>query len=559
MSILKNIPHIAYFSMEIALEDGIKNYSGGLGVLAGDILRSAADFKLPMVGVTLLSDQGYFEQTINLAGEQDESPDADYDFSLLEKLETSCWINIAADRVRIGIWRYLIKSASGGEVPVYLLDTKFSENKEEYRHLTGQLYGGDETYRLLQTIILGRGGFAALKALGYRIDKYHINEGHGAFVAVDCFLSSSAGDDQAKLAEARQACVFTTHTPLKLTHSFLPLDKVLAYQPDFPAQLSGLVINREVDMTQVALYFSGYANAVSAQHQQLAVQLFPNQTIHKVTNGIHAQTWTAPEFQALYDKYMPDWRLDNLKLAQAAEIPLVEIVRAHQTSKSRLLELIKARYSLEWQEDILTIGFGRRFAPYKRPALLFQDMDRLLRIQEKCGSLQIVYGGKAHPADDEGQGMIADIHRLINQYRDQIRLVFLEDYEMELAKIMTAGVDLWLNTPLPPNEASGTSGMKAAHNGVPQLSTLDGWWPEGYIRDKTGWAIAEARIPEAETQNERDAASLYDILEQEIVPLYYRDQAAWQEMMRATISLNASRFNTERVVREYMRDAYQIK
>ncbi|MFA5155571.1 MAG: alpha-glucan family phosphorylase [Patescibacteria group bacterium] len=553
-----NLPVVAYFSMEIALEDGIKSYSGGLGVLAGDILRSAADIGLPMVGVTLLSDQGYFEQTINPAGEQDETPDADYDFSLLEKLDISFWINIASNRVRIGVWRYLIKSASGGEVPVYFLDTKYPENKAEYRGLTGQLYGGDETYRLLQTIILGRGGFAALQALGYRVDKYHINEGHGAFVAVDRFLAATAQDDQAKLIETRQACVFTTHTPLKLAHSFLPLDTVLAYQPDFPAQLPGLVINREVDMTQVALYFSGYANAVSAQHQQLAVQLFPDQTIHKVTNGVHSQSWTAPEFQALYDQYIPGWRQASLKLAQAADIPVSEIVRAHQVAKGRLLALIEERSGLKWQPEVMTIGFGRRFAPYKRPALLLQDMDRLLRIQEKCGPLQIVYGGKAHPADDEGQGLIADIHRLIGRYRDQIRLIFLEDYEMELAKIMTAGVDLWLNTPLPPNEASGTSGMKAAHNGVPQLGTLDGWWPEGYIKGQTGWAIAETRVPEAETQNARDAASLYDILEQEIVPLFYRDPAAWQEMMRSAISLNASRFNTERVLREYQRDAYSI-
>ncbi len=563
----KIIPQVAYFSMEIALENNIKTYSGGLGVLAGDILRSAADQKFSMVGVTLLSDEGYCEQRFNQAGEQEESPSLGYDFSHLEKLPVTADIIIGSDQVRVGVWRYLIRGESSGEVPVYLLDTKFPENPEIYRGLTGRLYGGDEEYRLLQAIVLGRGGWQILKALGYQIDKIHINEGHAAFAALAHFLNSRAGSEAERLADTKQTCVFTTHTPLRTARNIFPASLVLKYQSDFPVNLPGLLDAGRVDMIRLALYFSNYANAVSKKHQQLTSLIFPSYHIRAVTNGVHSLTWTSPEFKSLYDKFIPGWRHENHLLRGASSMPLPEIRGAHQAAKRSLIDLIKDKAGLDFSEDIFTIGFARRFAIYKRPGLLLQDLASLLSVQERVGKMQIVYSGKAHPADQKGKEIISAVNQIKQKYRDKIKLAFIENYDLDLAKIIIAGVDLWLNTPLPPNEASGTSGMKAAHNGVPQLSTLDGWWLEGYVQGKTGWAITEPVTGDSilsigerhNNKNQRDredSSRLYDILEKEIIPLYYNDPEAWLEMMRSTIGINAAYFNTDRVLREYRQQAY---
>ena len=556
MEIDKNNFKIAYFSMEIALESNIKTYSGGLGILAGDILRSAADLKLPMVGITLLSDQGYFDQTINTGGQQEAVSTISYDFSKLKKLKTTAIIKIGKDKVKIGAWQYLIKNENEFTIPVYLLDTNISSNKDEYKKLTGQLYGNDKEYRLLQEIVLGRGGFQFLKSLGYNIKKFHINEGHGSFVAIEQFLNSNKKTIETKIADTRARCIFTTHTPIKMAQDIFPLELVMKYQPDFPANMPNLVDDNEVNMTKIALYFSDYINGVALSHQTLSRQMFPDYLIHSITNGVHSVTWTSPEFQAIYDKHIPNWRASNFALRNAFTIPLSEIWQAHQLAKIKLLKVVKEKSGLDFKEDVFTIGFARRFTPYKRPGLLLRDMERLISIQEKVGEMQIIYGGKAHPADEHGQIIIEEINDTIKKYKDKIKIVFLEGYEMDLAKIMVAGVDLWINTPLPPNEASGTSGMKAAHNGVPQLSSYDGWWKEGYIRDKTGWTIRGEHILGNGNLDDKDAASLYEILEKEILPIYYKDSEAWREIMRFAIGVNASFFNTERVLREYAQDAY---
>lgn len=553
---IKNKSKIAYFSMEIALENGIKTYSGGLGILAGDILRSAADLNLSMIGVTLLNSKGYFNQKINKFGEQVEQPATNYDFSKIKKIKKIVKIKIGKDVVNIQVWQYLIISSNGFEVPVLLLDTDLKENLEKYRHLTGSLYGGDKNYRLLQETILGRGGYEALKTFKYDVKKFHINEGHGSFVAVAKFLDTHQNNIKDRLLETRESCVFTTHTPVKMAHDIFLLKDVLLYQEDFPQKLKGLIENKQVNMTNVGLYFSNYINGVALSHKEVSSQMFPGYPIHCITNGVHSQTWTSPEFQELFDKYIPNWRNSSLSLRNAFSLPLPEIWRSHQLAKKRLLKVIKNKTGQIFQENVFTIGFARRFTAYKRPTLLFKDVERLLSINQKVGKIQIVYGGKAHPMDEFGKRLILDVNKLAEKYKKQIKIVFIEGYEMDLAKIIIAGVDLWLNTPLPPNEASGTSGMKAAHNGVPQLSSFDGWWREGYIKGKTGWTIGNDKYNEKKNTDKKDAHSLYELLEQEIIPLYYKKPNSWRAVMRFVIGVNASFFNTERVVREYIQNAY---
>lgn len=545
----KNSEVVAYLSMEIAVAEEIKTYAGGLGILAGDLLRAAARERFPLVGVTLLSRQGYFKQAITAGGEQAVQPDSDYDFSRLKKLETQVEVKIKDETVKVGVWQYLVSDATGGHCPVYFLDTDLPDNSASNRQLTGQLYGGDQEYRLRQEIILGRGGVKILAALGYTVKKYHLNEGHGALAAVELFLSAPGRSVAARIAAVRSRCVFTTHTPLKKEQDVFPLSYFLEYQPDFPATLSESSEEKTVNMTALAFFFSGFSNAVSKRHQKTAAQMFPGIPLQFITNGVDSPTWTAPDFQKLFDYYLPGWRQDQAKLAEAERIPVGEIYAAHQTAKKELLNYVETAAGLRLDPEIFTLVFARRFAPYKRPEFLFQNIDRLLKIAGQTGGLQIIYAGKAHPSDLEGQALIRKIEGFKRKLSGRLPMVFLENYDLNLARLLTAGADLWLNTPLPPNEASGTSGMKAAHSGVPQLSTLDGWWPEGYRRGKTGWAIKEDRKT---GQN-----NLYDLLEREVLPLYYGRPEAWLKLMRSTIAYNASYFNTQRVLREYIKKAYK--
>ncbi len=547
---------IAYFSMEIALENNIKTYSGGLGVLAGDILRSAADLNLPIVGITLLSREGYFDQKINKQGEQEAWPAKTYDFSKLKKRKEKVLIKMGKERVVVGAWEYKLKGVNGFESPVFLLDTNFSQNSKVNRELTSRLYGGDKHLRLLQETVLGRGGYEILKALGYNIKKFHINEGHGSFVAIAKFLDSNKKKLADKILETRESCIFTTHTPVKMAHDIFPLEKVINYQADFPHRLPGLLDGNMVNMTKIGLYFSNYINGVALSHKELSTKMFPGFPIHCVTNGVHSVTWTAPEFKSLFDKYIPTWRHSSLSLRNAFSLPLSDIWRAHQGVKKRLIKLVKQKTGHSFELNTFTIGFARRFTAYKRPTLIFRDVTRLLRIHEKIGKIQIVFAGKAHPMDIEGQKLIKEINLLASKFNKKIKIAFIEGYDMDLAKVIIAGSDLWVNTPLPPNEASGTSGMKAAHNGVPQLSSFDGWWREGYIRGKTGWTIRGEKMKITGTRGDKDAASLYELLEKEIIPIYYHHPYTWQKIMRFSIGVNASFFNTERVVREYTQNAY---
>jgi starch phosphorylase len=539
-------PLVAYISMEIALENKIKTYAGGLGVLAGDILRSAVNMRFPMVGVTLFNHEGYFKQTITKDGEQKKSPDKS-EFLLFKKMPQTVTVNIGKEAVLVGAWRYLIKSESGFCVPIYFLDTDLPGNSPENRRLSGALYGGNEEYRLKQEIILGRGAVKILEAIGHKkIVKFHLNEGHGALAAVELFLNSKQAQEKNKIKEVKKKCVFTTHTPVSKAQDIFSLPYFLSFQPDFPGYLPKLVINNEVNMTRIGLYFSGFSNAVSRAHQKTSREIYKDFNLQSVTNGIDSLFWTAPEFKILYDQHIPGWRVDNSLLKKAEYIPLREVWSAHQQAKRRLIAYIAKQPGLKFNEDVFTIAFARRFTVYKRPEFLFRNLGRLLEIN-KQKPLQLIYAGKAHPDDLEGQELIRKINLLAKGLSSDIQMVFLENYDLEKAQLLTAGADLWLNNPLPPNEASGTSGMKAAHNGVPQASTFDGWWVEGYKKNKTGWKITE-----------KTGDEIYDLLEKKILPLYYDFPEKWRALMVSTISRNAAYFNTQRALREYIKNIYRL-
>lgn len=548
---------IAYFSMEIALENAIKSYAGGLGVLAGDTLKSAADLKVPMAGVTLLNSQGYFKQIINEQGEQIEESDS-YDYKSFKKLKTKVKIKIGKDIVFVQAWEYLIKGYCGYIVPVYFLDTNLRENKKIYRDLTGQLYHAGHSYRLMQEIVLGMAGVKILHKIGYKeIKKYHLNEGHAALAPVELYSQSKAKTREKKLDEIKRLCVFTTHTPVEAGHDSFDLDLVKDLVPNFPWHYKDLIKDKRLNMTKLALHFTSHVNGVALSHQKVSNKMFPGHYIYAITNGIHSKTWASPDFKKLFDKHIPTWRQYSSSLRNAFNIPPKEIWQAHQKSKKRLLDFIYKKQKIKLDLNTFTIGFARRFTGYKRSTLLFYDIEKLRKISKKAGKIQIIYAGKAHPNDENGKALIKFIYEAKEQLKDDIKVVFIENYDMDIAKLLIPGVDVWLNTPLPPNEASGTSGMKAALNGVPHFSTLDGWWVEGFVNRKTGWSIGERRSSlKLKELNKQDADNLYNKLEFRILPRYYQTPNRWRETMRHTIAINASFFNSERMLQQYIQSAY---
>jgi glycogen phosphorylase len=554
---------VAYFSMEICLEQAIPTYSGGLGVLAGDTLRSAADLELPVVGVTLLHRKGYFQQQLDEGGNQQEQPVTWNPEERLERLDTIVSVMIEGRTVHVRPWRYAVRGVSGHVVPVYLLDTALPENSAWDQTLTDSLYGGDTHYRLCQEVVLGMGGAEALRALGHDGDlHYHMNEGHAALATLTLIERQLAGRphfelDEADLDAVEARCIFTTHTPVPAGHDKFAMDvvrKVLGDDRSALLERAHGVSDGQLNMTHLALHLSRFVNGVAMRHRDVSKGMFPNFPINSITNGVHAATWVAEPFAQLFDRRIPEWRRDNLYLRYAVGIPLTEIREAHKACKTTLLDEVKQRTGVTLDPDVLTIGFARRATPYKRADLVFSDLDRLLQIAEEVGPLQVVFGGKAHPHDHGGKELIRRIHEASRQLADRVRVVYLTNYEMDLGRIMTSGVDLWLNNPMKPLEASGTSGMKAALNGVPSLSVLDGWWIEGHVEGVTGWSIGSGIEPEGDAS--KDANDLYVKLERVILPLFYGLPYAYAEVQRATIALNGSFFNTQRMVEQYVRNAY---
>ena len=554
---------VAYFSMEICLEQRIPTYSGGLGVLAGDTLRSAADLEIPLVAVSLAHRKGYFHQSLDAQGQQTETPEAWHPEDVLEAAPARVTVEIESRTVHVRAWRYVVQGITGHAIPVLLLDTNLDENDAWDRTLTDVLYGGDQRYRLAQEMVLGMGGVAMLRALGYEDGVYHINEGHAALltlVLLDRQLGSrapwEAGD--ADLEAVRQQCIFTTHTPVPAGHDKFPEPQVVELLGGhFWALLSATKCcddDGSLNMTYLALRLSRYINGVAMRHAEVSREMFPAHPIDSITNGVHAVTWASEPFRALFDRRIPEWRRDNLYLRYAVAIPLEDIRHAHAAAKRSMIEEVERRTGVTLDASAMTIGFARRATPYKRADMIFSDLDRLRAIVSANGPLQIVYGGKAHPRDEGGKALIRHIFEAAHELEGAIRVVYLENYDIDLACKLTSGVDLWLNNPRKPLEASGTSGMKAALNGVPSLSVLDGWWFEGHIEGVTGWSIGGSAEPEPDET--RESNDLYVKLEQVILPLFYGLPLAYVEVMRHAIALNGSFFNTQRMVQQYVRNAY---
>jgi starch phosphorylase len=557
---------VAYLSMEIGIDERICTYSGGLGVLAGDTIRSVADLKVPMVAITLLYRKGYFQQRLKADGWQQEEPASWAVEDLLQEESPQVWVLVEGRTVHLRAWRYDVQGVSGYTVPIYFLDADLPENSEWDRGLTQTLYGGDEHYRISQEVILGIGGVRMLRALGYKdISTFHLNEGHAALLTLELLDEAArrAGREsviQQDVESVRNQCVFTTHTPVPAGHDKFPLElarKVIGERNDFFGLEGVLYEGNTLNMTYLALRLSRYINGVAQKHGEVSRLMFAGYTIDAITNGVHAATWVSGPFRELFDRYIPFWRQDNFSLRYALSLPRQELWDAHMQCKKRLMDFVNREADAAMDESILTIGFARRAAAYKRADLLFQDMERLKRISNTVGKIQIIYSGKAHPRDDEGKELIKRIFGARQELQHEIRVVYLENYNMTLGGMITSGVDLWLNTPEPPMEASGTSGMKAALNGIPNLSVLDGWWIEGHIEDLTGWSIGEPVQGKGDGRDHSlDASSLYDKLEQTIVPLFYHDRHRFMDMMAYSIAVNGSFFNTQRMVQEYVLNAY---
>lgn len=553
---------VGYFSMDVAVDSKIPTYSGGLGVLAGDMLRSAADLGIRMIAVSLIHRKGYFEQRLDSRGNQMESPADWAPETHLERLRPTVCVSIEGREVRVGGWQYIFTGITGHSVPLIFLDTDLEENTPADRGLTDFLYGGDQRYRLCQEAILGLGGPAMLRALGqYDIDVFHMNEGHSALVTLALLeeLAGGGGEmrfTETEIAKVRQRCAFTTHTPVPAGHDRFPSDLVYQVLGDkHAATLAQLqLLNGSLNMTELALRLSGFVNAVSMRHAEVSRSMFPDYHIAAITNGVHASLWTAAPLAKLYDRYLGDWRSENNYLRYAIGIPCPEVRSAHEQAKQELLGQVRWLTGSQLDEKVFTVGFARRATGYKRGDLLFADLERLKQIASNAGPIQLLYAGKAHPRDEGGKEIIRRIFEAAAMLAKDVRVVYLENYDMALGKLLCSGVDIWLNTPLRPQEASGTSGMKAALNGVPSLSVLDGWWVEGHVEGVTGWSIGDPE--QTENDSAAEASSLYEKLERVILPLYYKEPDKFAQVMRFAIALNGSFFNTERMVSQYVRQAY---
>jgi starch phosphorylase len=599
---------VAYFSAEFGIHNTLPIYGGGLGILAGDHCKEASDIGLSLVGIGFMYPQGYFHQRLSVDGRQE----AVYEYLDRAKAPLMpavtpdgqrCLVAVPLDdrKIYVQVWHVQV-----GRSALYLMDTDVEENAPWDRELSARLYGGDLEMRILQEIILGIGGVRVLRTLGMQPDLWHLNEGHAAFVTIERlreFVAAGMSFDEA-LAVVRSSTIFTTHTPVPAGHdafSFLLIDR---YRHKYWVELG---IDRErflalgtyrepwgevFHMTVLALHTAGWCNGVSQMHGEVSRRmwqhLWPNTPVEEtpissVTNGVHTPTWVASELHSLYNKYLgPDWvkNHDNPALWQRVyDIPDEELWSTHVLLKNRLMSFIRERARDLWRREhrdpvqvlasgalldpeALTIGFARRFATYKRATLLLQDLARLQKImQDRWKPVQIIFAGKAHPADEPGKHLIHQVYAFAKEYNLGGQIAFVEDYDMHVAKFLVQGVDVWLNNPVPPLEASGTSGQKAALNGVPNLSVADGWWCEGY-NGGNGWTIGstEPNI-EAGERDTRDARTLYELLESEIVPLYYQRDAdgvprGWMRVVKEAICSIAPTFSARRMVKEYVERLY---
>lgn len=535
---------IAYFSAEIGIREDIKTYSGGLGILAGDTIKAMADLGVPFCAITLVNRKGYFRQKIENNKQVELDDNWDYR-NILHDTGKKVVVNVAGEDVYIKIWKYEYTGVKGHKVPIFFLDTKLKENSIKGQELTDHLYVGD---RLSEEIILGIGGVRALKEIGLNIEKYHMNEGHSSFLTLELYknFGKEIGWDDGLVKER---CVFTTHTPVPAGHDKFEYElieeKLKGEKEIIPLHIKKLAGEDIFNTTQLALSFSGFHNAVSRKHAEVTREMFPDFTIDYVTNGIHASFWASEHMSDLFDAHIGGWREDSEKLHEVFKIENHLIWEAHMQSKRELVNFVNEHNitgSL-FREDVLTIGFARRFVAYKDAELIFQNMDHLKKLGTK---VQFVFAGKSHKNDGIGKDILRRIIQRAEELKDSISIAFIEDYKISVAKKLVAGCDIWLNTPIPFNEASGTSGMKAAVNGCLHFSRLDGWAIESFERNGGGFPIC-------------DYNDMMSTLEYKIIPMYYNvDKTNWIGEMKLAIGNAGAYFNTHRMAKEYISKAYKL-
>ena len=507
-----NLLDVAYFSMEVAIESDMSTYSGGLGVLAGDTLKTLADFGYSAMGITLLHEHGYVEQEFDSEGNQIYFPETWKKEDYLTRLSFTIKIPFKDRFVVCAVWQYEITGQFGDKVPVYFFDSNVTQNNKRDRTLTSYLYGGDAQYRICQEQILGTGGLILLEKLKYNSEKvrvYHLNEGHASFVCLSLYQQSKNYFSAQKkaLEYVNSKLAFTTHTPIPAGHDRFLITDVGKVLPSEMLKLipKETIMGDRLCMTRLSLYFSGTVNGVAMTHEKVTEKMFPEYDVIPVTNGAHHLEWAHPDFKNLYDKYIPEWRQDPACLRKAVGIPDAKIWETHMKAKKKLIEFINTISTNKFSKDVFTLGYARRFTSYKRPTLILDDLERLEKMISTVGKLQIIFTGKSHPRDKQGASLIKEVFHKIQSHKGKISIVFLEDYDMKMAIKLVGGVDTWLNTPLQKHEASGTSGMKAAFNAIPHLSVLDGWWPEGYVEGVTGWSIgtnlSKAKLDDKTTWN----------------------------------------------------------
>jgi len=558
---LKNDTSIAYISMEIAVDSSIPTYSGGLGVLSGDTVRSAADLEIPMAAVCLCYSSGYFYQLFNENGEQKEKEVEWNFFYEFERVEKPITIKIENKDVLVSAWLYKIIGQSGHVLPIYLLTTDLEGNEEWMKKMTGSLYDSTSRWnRIVQEMILGIGGVRLLSSLGYNnIETYHLNEGHGSFATVELYNMLS-GD----INKVKDKVVFTTHTPVPAGHDRFDSDLIKkVFDKRMPDEIKKRADDKgQFNMTYLGMNLSRYRNGVAKKHGEISKEMFPQYEIDSITNGIHLPFWVSKPIRKIFTRKWPNWRANPRVLQNAIELDDLDLFDAHIENKFNLISYQKGHSWNLLDEELITIGFARRFATYKRAILIFHDIDRLGKI---CQSkVQFIFAGKAHPKDQMGKDYIKKIHESAEYLYDNfgVKVVMMENYNMDLSHMLVSGVDVWLNTPERYREASGTSGMKAALNGVLNFSVQDGWWLEGFrMNPMAGWAIGpnDAKLDDPGVSNDWDidANTIYEILENEIIPTYMNHDE-WLFRSKNAISL-AAYFNTHRMIEEYAEKAYKLK
>ena len=557
---LKNDTKVAYISMEIGIDSNIPTYSGGLGVLSGDTVRSAADLEIPMVGICLCYSSGYFYQLFNEHGEQKEKEIEWSFFYEFEKVEKPITLKIENKEVKISAWLYRVIGQSGHVLPIYLLTTDIDGNEDWMKNMTGSLYDSTSRWnRIVQEMILGIGGVKLLKSMGYNnIETYHLNEGHGSFAALE--LYNELGD----IEKVKKKVVFTTHTPVPAGHDRFKQDLVdKVFENRMPPEIRKLgEENGKFNMTYLGMNLSRYRNGVAKKHGDISRKMFPGYEIDYITNGVHLPFWISKPIKQIFDKKWPNWKANPSLLANAIEIDDLDLFDAHIENKFNLISYQKGHSWNLLDEELITVGFARRFATYKRATLIFNDIDRLGKICK--GHVQFIFAGKAHPKDQMGKDYIKKIFESGEYLYDNygVKIVLMENYNMDLSHMLVSGVDVWLNTPNRYREASGTSGIKAALNGVLNFSVQDGWWLEGYkMNSLAGWAIgpddSNPNDPGVSNNWDIDANAIYETIENEMIPTYM-DHDEWIFKQKNAISL-AAYFNTHRMVEEYAKKAYKLK